>query len=73
MYIQSSRQKEKTLLAFSAPQKVFVFPKLTLKTIHAVNKLISFINLQAPGNTLRSTSHGPNGLYPSKYACQSIA
>ena len=45
MCIQSLRKKEKALLAPSAPQKVFVFPKLILKNVHVVNTFISFVNL----------------------------
>jgi hypothetical protein len=49
MYIQFPRQKKKTLLAPSAPQKDFVFSKLILKTIHVVNNFFfsffSFLKL----------------------------
>ena len=36
MFSLLDRRKE-ALLVPSAPQKIFVFPKLTLKTVHAVN------------------------------------
>ena len=46
IYIYSVTQtEEKAPLASSAPAKAFVFPKLILKTVHAVNKFISFVNL----------------------------
>lgn len=46
LYIFSLLDKKKrVLLVPSAPQKVFVFPKLTLKTVHAVTNFISLINL----------------------------
>ena len=45
MYIHSSEERGKAPLAPSAPQKVFVFPKLILKNVHAINNFISFENL----------------------------
>lgn len=47
LYIFSllDKKKKRVLLVPSAPQKVFVFPKLTLKTVHAVTNFISLINL----------------------------
>jgi hypothetical protein len=44
--IQSPRQKEKkSPFAPSATQKAFVFPKFTLKNIHAINNFTCFVNL----------------------------
>lgn len=44
IHVQSPRQEEKAL-APSTPGKDFVFPNLTLKRVHAANKLNSCINL----------------------------
>ena len=65
--IQSPRQKEKkSLLVPSAPQKVFVFPKLILKNVHTVNNFISFVNLyfqkvHSAEIYLSSTTQAPSG------------
>ena len=42
MYIQFSGQRKKLLSSPSALQKVSVFLELTLETVHAINKFISF-------------------------------